>query len=49
MFFEVSEFSFVDGLSKGKEGFVKKRTGDDMIPGGGLFKFNRCFKCPCCR
>ncbi|XP_059080712.1 phospholipase D2-like isoform X2 [Tigriopus californicus] len=28
-FFEVSEYSFTEGLSKLKEGFVKKRNGDD--------------------
>ena len=29
-FFEVSEFSFVWGTRKWKEGFVRRRVGDDV-------------------
>jgi len=46
-FFEVSGISFVDGLGKWKEGFVRKRVGDDVSR--GLSRYLSYFRCGCCR
>ena len=50
-FFEVSEYSFVEGTSteKLKEGTCKKRLGDDNIKGWQKWKyFNYCTACCSC-
>ena len=47
-FLEVSRLSFTSGLAKGKEGWMKKRRGDDRAT--GLCHWAHCVRCQrtCC-